>query len=379
MNILFLASELKKGYGGIKNFNCNFLEVLLNQRHRVVVVSLNDREKYINPYVISFPVGSIIGFLSKFLFVFYSFYSVINCKPKLIVCGHIDFIPVAQILNYLFSIPFVCIVHGVEIKFLKKIEKRCLIKAKSILAASRFTRDCILKVVPGYPNEKIFVVGNTFDDKKFSPSPRPEYLLRRLSLQKDDLVIMTVSRLDNREQYKGHDKVLMVLKEIHQDFPSLHYIIVGSGDDLPRIKALAKKLKIENKVIFCNSVSDEELPDYYSLCDVFVMPSSYEGFGIVFLEALSSGKPVVAGIKDGSADPLLDGQLGYLVDPDDLEALKNVIIKILKKDIPPNLLNPFFLHNVAKEKFGKKAFERKVTQALSSLDLVKQGFYNREK
>ncbi len=78
-------------------------------------------------------------------------------------------------------------------------------------------------------------------------------------------------------------------------------------------------------MIFAGYVPNEELPGHYNLCDVFAMPSKGEGFGIVFLEALGCGKPVIAGNKDGSVEPLLGGRLGRLVDPDSVEQIAEAI------------------------------------------------------
>ncbi len=76
-------------------------------------------------------------------------------------------------------------------------------------------------------------------------------------------------------------------------------------------------------------IPEEELNDHYNLCDVFAMPSKGEGFGIVFLEAMACGKPVLAGNKDGSVDALLGGKLGALVDPDDVAQIAETLIAIL--------------------------------------------------
>jgi phosphatidylinositol alpha-1,6-mannosyltransferase len=76
-------------------------------------------------------------------------------------------------------------------------------------------------------------------------------------------------------------------------------------------------------------VPPEELPDYFRLADVFVMPSAYEGFGIVFLEAMATGVHVIAGSQDGSRDALCDGALGTLVDPENGEELASAILAAL--------------------------------------------------
>src|SRR6476659_8543053 len=84
---------------------------------------------------------------------------------------------------------------------------------------------------------------------------------------------------------------------------------------MPRAESLAAEYRVAKNVQFTESVPPRELPDYFRLADVFVMPSTGEGFGIVFLEAAASGLPLVGGNGDGSVDALADGTIGTLVDP----------------------------------------------------------------
>ena len=88
----------------------------------------------------------------------------------------------------------------------------------------------------------------------------------------------------------------------------MKYVVIGRGDDQPRLAQLAADLGVADRVIFAGFVPDEALIDHYRLADVYVMPSK-EGFGIVYLEAMACGVPVIAGDDDGSADPLQDGRL----------------------------------------------------------------------
>ena len=75
---------------------------------------------------------------------------------------------------------------------------------------------------------------------------------------------------------------------------------------------------------------DEEIVDYYNLCDIFVIPSKGEGFGIVYLEALACGKPVIGGNQDGAIDALCNGELGLLIDPDSVDEIASNLSDILQ-------------------------------------------------
>lgn len=145
-------------------------------------------------------------------------------------------------------------------------------------------------------------------------------------------------------KYKGYDQMLHALVKVRLCVPDVHFILAGKGDDIPRIKALVAKLNLQDCVTIAGFVPDEELCAHYNLCDVFALPSKGEGFGIVYLEALACGKPVLAGNQDGSIDPLAEGKLGCLVDPDNVEEIAYNLIKILQGDCSnPVIYQPKYL------------------------------------
>jgi phosphatidyl-myo-inositol dimannoside synthase len=163
---------------------------------------------------------------------------------------------------------------------------------------------------------------------EYHPGPKPAYLLERHAAN-GKTVLMTVSRLSSLERYKGHDRVIRTLPRLLEQHPETIYLIVGDGDDRPRLESLAVEYGVAKDVQFTGSASAEELPDYFRLADVFVMPSVAEGFGIVFLQAMASGVRVIGGSRDGTRDALCDGALGTLVDPDNGEELASAILAAL--------------------------------------------------
>src|SRR5262249_6935500 len=158
--------------------------------------------------------------------------------------------------------------------------------------------------------------------------PKPGYLVDRHAAS-GKKVLMTVSRLASLEQYKGHDRVIRALPRILSQHPDTIYLIVGDGDDRQRLESLAVGCGVVKNVQFTGLVPQEELPDYFRLADVFVMPSAGEGFGIVFLQAMATGVRVIGGSQDGSRDALCDGALGTLVDPENCEELASAILAAL--------------------------------------------------
>lgn len=266
-------------------------------------------------------------------------------RPGLIITTEINYyVVLCHWLRQWFGIPYWAILHGIEAWGIKKpAYQQALQGAERVIAVSHYTRDRVLS--EGYLNpEQIRVLPNTFDPSQFKIQPKPAYLLERHGLTSDRPTILTVTRLQKFAQYKGYDKILQVLPKIRQHIPNIHYVLVGKGDDRPRIEAMIRDFDLDSSVTLTGFVPDEELSDYYSLCDVFAMPSKGEGFGIVYLEALAAGRPVLAGNQDGSVDPLLNGKLGCLVDPDDETAISALLIEILQGTYPnQNFYNPEWL------------------------------------
>jgi glycosyltransferase involved in cell wall biosynthesis len=164
-------------------------------------------------------------------------------------------------------------------------------------------------------------------------------------------VLLTVGRLASEERYKGFDEVLEALPELARERSDIAYLICGDGPDRPRLEAKAAALGIMDRVRFAGFVSEGQKGDFYRLADAYVMPSRGEGFGIVFLEALACGLPVLGSTADGSREALLDGAVGELVDPDDRDAIRNGILRTLVrgKHVPPEL-----------EQFSQDSFRARV-------------------
>src|SRR5262249_40394260 len=112
--------------------------------------------------------------------------------------------------------------------------------------------------------------------------------------------------------------------------PTATYVIVGDGDDRSRLERLVSNLELHPYVRFVGRAPQHELADYYRMADLFVMPSTGEGFGIVYLEAAASGLPVIASNCDGSVDALAEGCMGRLVNPKSSTDLFDAICSALE-------------------------------------------------
>ncbi len=288
-------------------------------------------------------------------------------RPSLVISTHINFTVAAYWLKRLAGTPYWAVAHGVDAwEINNPALKTALRSADRILAVSNYTRDRLIKEQNLDPN-RISLLPNTFDVERFQIANKPDYLLQRYHLNSEQAIILTVARLDNSERYKGYDQVIKALPIIRQTIPDIHYLIVGKGSDRPRVEQLIADLGLQDCVTLAGFVPDAELNDYYNLCDVFAMPSQGEGFGIVFLEALACGKPVLGGNLDGAVDALCQGELGILVDPNDIEAIAHNLISILQKTYThPILYQPETLRQKAINIFGFTQFQNTLSQLLQT-------------
>lgn len=282
-------------------------------------------------------------------------------RPDLIISTHVNFSPAARSLQKFGSFPYLVVGHGVDIWEAPNASvRRALREAPALVAVSEFTKEKMATAV-GAPVGAIQVLPNTFDPEVFVPGPKPRFLLKRYGLYSEQPVILTIARLASADRYKGYDEILRALPSVRQRFPDLRYVLGGKGPDEDRIEELINELGVAENVILAGYVPDHELREHYNLCDVFAMPSKGEGFGIVFIEAIACGKPVVAGNKDGSVDAVLNGKIGALVDPEDVGELSATLIQILEGRHPNSVLrDPAELRRKVIEAYGYQKFKQRL-------------------
>lgn len=286
-------------------------------------------------------------------------------RPNLIVSTHLNFTIAAYWLKQMANIPYWAVAHGVDAWNIDRPAlQTALQNADKIISVSGYTRDRLLAEQNLDP-AKVILLPNTFDASRFQITPKPEYLLKRYGLTTNNSIILTVARLDRSEQYKGYDRIIQALPEIRRYIPNVHYILGGKGSDRSRIMQLISQLDLQNCVTLAGFVPDNELSDHYNLCDVFAMPSKGEGFGIVYLEALACGKPTLGGSKDGAVDALCHGELGALVDPDNLAEITQTLIKILQGSCHhPIMYQPETLRQKVKEIYGFDRFKQSLKEIM---------------
>ena len=189
------------------------------------------------------------------------------------------------------------------------------------IAVSELAMDCINKHFPGYYN----IIPNGVDLEHFSPdvSPIDEFCDGKLN-------ILFAGRLEKR---KGLNYLLKAYKQVKQEIPDSRLIVVGPGIRLRRKYEKQVKRSDLKDVVFVGYVSDDELPRYYKTADIFCAPATgWESFGIILLEAMAVGKPIVASNVEGYASLITHGAEGWLVPPRDEQALAQSLITLLRDE-----------------------------------------------
>lgn len=249
-------------------------------------------------------------------------------RPGLVVCGHLHLLPLAWALAARRRARLVLVVHGIEAWPAPGALQRALVRrVDTLVSVSRFTLGRV-QAWAGLPPDRTAVVPNAIDLGAYAPGPRRPGLLARYGLAGRH-VVLTLGRMAAAERYKGHDEILAVLPALAERVPDVAWLIAGDGDDRPRLEARARDLGVADRVVFAGYVSDDEKLDHLRLADVFAMPGRGEGFGIVYLEALACGVPVIASSADASREAVLDGALGAVVDPDDPASLLDALADAL--------------------------------------------------
>ncbi len=184
----------------------------------------------------------------------------------------------------------------------------------------------------GVPTAKIRKAGAGVAVDKFRPNPERAAEIRAELRLGTGPVITTVARL---AKHKGHRHVMEAMGEVLEVVPDLKYVIVGGGEYQRELESFAYDYDVKDHVIFAGRVPDSDLPAYYTMSSVAVMPSfdikgwPTEGFGLSFLEANACGIPVIGARTGGIPEAIADGVSGLIVPPADPAALAEAMKRLL--------------------------------------------------
>ncbi|HXX44373.1 MAG TPA: glycosyltransferase family 4 protein [Candidatus Acidoferrales bacterium] len=327
--VLVLAPSLKS-IGGVQNYTATLVSalriILGSERVRLICVAEDPKPK---------SDGSVsLSSFVKLRFFLSALAAAVWWRPDLVICAHVGLATTGRAIQRLTRAPYWLVLYGIEVwGDLPPAKKRALQGAQCFLTITRFTLEATAE------RHNLHEPCCVLLPPSLSASPPAATADERVPPPPAGPIVLTVGRMSASEQYKGHDVMLAAWPLVLQRVPEAVYWIVGGGDDRQRLEARARALGIADSVRFLGSVTPEELNVCYDRCRVFAMPAQTEldsaaprgeGFGIVFLEAMACGKPVVGPKFGAPAEFVHSDEHGLLVTPTDPKEVARAIVELLE-------------------------------------------------
>jgi glycosyltransferase involved in cell wall biosynthesis len=196
-------------------------------------------------------------------------------------------------------------------------------KVKKFLACSHHVKKDFKKLT-GFESE---VIPYGINLRKFKKKRRDKKLVKKLGLEKKT-VLVAAGRLSGQ---KGFNYLLEALRGVKKKRSDFKLLLVGGGEDREKLEQQSKELGLTNEVVFLGKIPHHLLPKYYNLGDVFVLPSLFEGFGIVFLEAMACELPIIS-TTAGAIPEVVVENTGILVRPKNTAELQNAILRLMEDE-----------------------------------------------
>lgn len=363
MKILFLALAVYGREGGMERFNRRVVRCLSEYERRgdveaATVLGLWETEQdahqspdnlHLIPAKSSKP-GMVLALAAELR----------RTPPTVVLYGHVLLLPLALVVRLLSPRSTqILFVHGDEVWDPPLAAHRWAVHRliEKIVSVSAFTQRCMQKTY-GLAARKFALLPNAVDTSAESasavPPPAPVQGRER---------ILTVSRLTWRDRNKGIDKLIQALPQVLQQCPDAHLFVVGDGDDRGRLEALAASLGVAPHVHFLGWVPDADRDAVYRSSDLFVMPSTQEGFGIVYLEAWLYELPVISSNRDAASEVITDGVNGLCVDPEPT-AIGAAILRLLSDPQQSTAMGAAGRQTVL-QRYSHSQFEARLWQILA--------------
>ena len=205
---------------------------------------------------------------------------------------------------------------------------RTLRHSDAIIAVSRDIRD-MLKREFKIPHQKIKVISHAVDTNQFKPDPIIRESIRKQYGLDSTVKLIIMAAVIHKQ--KGIQTGLAAFKEIRKHLPRIKLMVVGGGEHLDYLKGLTRTWQLDQDVIFCGAISNDQMPAYYNACDLFLNPTlRWEGLPITTIEAMACGKPIVISKIGGTPSTIEEGLSGFFVGPGDTRAIVGRCLELLK-------------------------------------------------
>lgn len=243
---------------------------------------------------------------------------------------------VAATVSKIKKTPLVLTLHGfprgfnrpIRKAYFNLIGKETLRKATKIISVSRMVAHEFRAI--GVSEKKMTIVPNGIDLEEYKQLPTEDLFRKRLNIEEDEKIVLTIGRL---EKIKGFQYLIRALPSIIEEVGSTKLVIAGPEFNYGvRLKKLAKEAKVKDHVIFYGPINGKEKLEAFSAANIVAVPSLYEGFGMLLLEAMAAGKPLVATNTGAAPELIQNGKNGILANLGDAEDLAGKVIKLLSDD-----------------------------------------------
>jgi len=221
--------------------------------------------------------------------------------------------------------PTVVTLHGHDVYNIPELNHACRRAVESVARGA--SRVVVVSTILGnalreyVSDRELLVVSNGYSPGDVSPGSS-----ELVSRYRGKRVILSVGYLIPR---KAHKYVVMAVAKLLKAHPDIVYVIIGTGDEERPLQRLVNEMGLQDAVEFVGQVPHRDVMAYLATCDIFALPSWNESFGVVYVEAMAHGRPVIACRGEGIQDVIVDGETGALVEPKDVDSLTNALGKLL--------------------------------------------------
>lgn len=339
MKIAIVTPYFYPQIGGLESYVYFVTKQLIKSHHEVIVITSTKKENIIEQFegmkVYRLKTLFTLSNTPVNPFWYIDLWKIFSNEKPDVISAHspVPFIAdLSSAIAKFQSIPFVLTYHAGSFKkgqfiadmitavYAQTVEKIMFGNSQKLIALNEFVQN---KTLSSFQNKvELIYPGVTLDSYKRS---------RKTNFSGK---ILFVGKLDKTHEWKGLRYLLEAMPTVLNSYPEAALEVVGGGDYIERYKQLAEELNIKKNVTFVGSVPNTEVGNYYSRNDIFVLPSysDAESLGLVLLEALTYGLPIVATKVGGIPYTIVDGKNGLLAEPHNSDSLSEQLIKLLTDD-----------------------------------------------
>lgn len=258
-------------------------------------------------------------------------------RPLVIHSAHINYAGVLSLIAKFIKSSFILNIYGLEIWTNFTFFKKYGLKSANLVISDCFaTKEYVIKEELIKSEKYVQVIWDCVDVDHFYPKNEFGKIEAKFNLpdRNNNVIISTLGRISEDAAYKGYERLIYVFARISEKVLNVRLLIIGRGNLIPYLKSICHQLKINNKVIFTDSVSDIELPYILSYSHIFSLVTESglgkgEGLPLTPLEAMACGNPIIVGNEDGSREAVFNSSNGFVVNSKNPEESFSALTKLI--------------------------------------------------